>query len=71
MHTNKPAEVPERSEVLAVVGGLDRPALQSQPAAAVESVSWPILSAANRSTISPPSTSPDHDSIGVHAQRLF
>jgi pilus assembly protein CpaF len=36
VHANNPAEVPARLEALAAVGGLDRPALHSQLAAAVQ-----------------------------------
>ncbi|GFG54599.1 hypothetical protein MAGR_60400 [Mycolicibacterium agri] len=36
MHANNPAEVPARLEALAVLGGLDRMALHSQLAAAVQ-----------------------------------
>ena len=35
VHANRPAEVPARLEALGAVGGLDRPALHSQLAAAV------------------------------------
>jgi len=36
VHANNPAEVPARLEALAALGGLDRPALHSQLAAAVQ-----------------------------------
>jgi pilus assembly protein CpaF len=38
VHANSPAEVPARLEALAALGGLDRPALHSQLAAAVQVV---------------------------------
>ncbi|WNV91719.1 TadA family conjugal transfer-associated ATPase [Umezawaea sp. Da 62-37] len=38
LHANSPAEVPARLEALAALGGLDRPALHSQLAAAVQVV---------------------------------
>ncbi|WP_083683892.1 MULTISPECIES: TadA family conjugal transfer-associated ATPase [Actinoalloteichus] len=38
MHANSPGEVPARMEALAALGGLDRPALHSQLAAAVQVV---------------------------------
>ena len=38
MHANSPAEVPARLEALAALGGLDRAALHSQLAAAVQVV---------------------------------
>ena len=38
MHANSPAEIPARLEALAALGGLDRAALHSQLAAAVQVV---------------------------------
>ena len=38
VHANNPAEVPARLEALAALGGLDRAALHSQLAAAVQVV---------------------------------
>ena len=43
VHANSPAEVPARLEALAALGGLDRAALHSQLAAAVQVwCTWPV-----------------------------